>query len=167
MNRSPRTQLADGRQLTPQGADHIRLDQPPIAPAHATRLGQMLLPRDHQPGKVERILMRRRIRAVVIAELAVITLIGDPMVFGRCELGDVSLILVDAVEQRVERRTQIEAASAAIADLIDALRVFLQLRWVDGIDQAQAIHVAPIRKQSAVSYQRRGGVRPSSSPSEN
>ena len=45
-----------------------------------------------------------------------------------------------AVEQRVERRTQIEAAPAAIADFIDALRLFLELRRIDGVDQAQTIH---------------------------
>jgi hypothetical protein len=47
---------------------------------------------------------------------------------------------VDAVEQRVERRTKIEAAPAAIADFIDALRLFQELRGIDGIDQAQTIH---------------------------
>ena len=68
------------------------------------------------------------------------------MVVSGRELGDVSLIAVDAVEHRVERRTKIEAAPAAIADFIDALRLFLELHGIDGIDQAQTIHVAPIRK---------------------
>ena len=95
--------------------------------------------------------MRRCIGTVVETQFTVIALIDDPMVVGRCELSDVSLRSIDAVEQRVERRTQIEAAPAAIADFIDALRVFLELRGVDGIDQAQTIHVAPIRKQSAAS----------------
>lgn len=95
--------------------------------------------------------MWRRIGTVVVAEFAVIALIDDPMVVGGRELGNVALMTVDAVEQRVERRTKIEAAPAAIADFIDALRVFLELRGIDGIDQAQTIHVSPIRKQSAVS----------------
>ena len=56
------------------------------------------------------------------------------------DLGDVTLMPVDAVEQRVERRTQIEAAPAAIADFVDALRAFLKLRGIDGVDQTQAIH---------------------------
>ena len=86
--------------------------------------------------------MRRRIGTVVVAEFTVIALIDDPMVVGGRELGDVALITVDAVEQRVERRTKIEAAPAAIADFIDALRVFLELRGIDGIDQAQTIHGA-------------------------
>ena len=111
--------------------------------------------------------MRRRIRTVVVAELTVIALVDDLMVVGRRQLRDVSVIPVDAVEQCVERRTEIEAAPAAVAHFIDPLRVALKLRGVDGMNQAQTIHVAPIRKQSAVSYQRQGGVRSSSSPSEN
>ena len=99
--------------------------------------------------------MRRRIGTVVVAELTVIALIDDLMVVCGCELGDVSLILIDAVEQCIERWTEVEAAPAAIADFINTLRVFLELRGVDGIDQVQAIHVAPIRKQSAASPQRR------------
>ena len=95
--------------------------------------------------------MWRRIGAMVETEFTVIALIHDPMMVGWRKLGDVTLIPVDAVEQRVERRTKIEAAPAAIADFIDALRVFLELRGIDGVDQAQTIHVAPIKKQSAVS----------------
>ena len=84
--------------------------------------------------------MWRRIGTVVETELAIIALIDDPMVVGWRELGDVALIPIDAVEQRVERRTKIEAAPAAIADFIDALRVFLELRGIDGIDQTQTVH---------------------------
>jgi hypothetical protein len=122
----------------------------------------MLLPRDHQAGEIEGVLMRRRIRTMVETEFTIIALIDDPMVVGWCEFCYVTLIPVDAVEQCVERWTKIEAAPTAIADFIDTLRVFLELRGIDGIDQTQAIHVAPIRKQSAVSHQRQGGVRSSS-----
>ena len=95
--------------------------------------------------------MRRRIGTVVETELTVIALIDDPMVVGRCELGDVSLIPVDAVEQRVERRTKIEAAPAAIADFIDALRVFLELRW-DRWDRSDSGH-SRCSDQKAISGQ--------------
>ena len=95
--------------------------------------------------------MRRCIGTVVVAELTVIAFIDDLMVVGRRQFRDVSLIPVDAVEQRIKRWTEVKAAPAAITHLIDALRVFVELRRVDGVDQAQTIHVAPIRKQSAVS----------------
>jgi hypothetical protein len=127
----------------------------------------MLFPRNHQAGEIESVLMRRRIGAMVETEFTIVAFVDDPMVVGWCELCDITFIPVDAVEQRVERRTKIEAASTTIADFIDALRVFLELLGIDGIDQTQTIHVSPIRKQSAVSHQRQGGVRSSSSLSEN
>jgi hypothetical protein len=96
----------------------------------------MLLSRNHQAREIEGILMRGRIGAVVVAEFAVIAFVDDPVMVGGRELGDVALIPVDAIEQRIERRTQIEAAPAAVADFIDALRLFLELRGIDGIDQA-------------------------------
>ena len=99
--------------------------------------------------------MRRRIGTVIVAEFTVIALVDDLMVVGGREFGDVTLVSIDVAEQRIERWTQIEAASAAIADFIDTLGVLLKLRGIDGIDQAQTVHVSPIRKQSAVSYQRR------------
>src|SRR5262245_8775200 len=154
-------------QQTPEALDEIRLDQPPIAPTYPPCCGQMLFPRDHQAGEIESVLMRRRIRTVVVTEFTVIALIDNPMVVGNREFGDVAFIAVYAVEQRIERRTQIETPSAAIADFINTLRVFLELHGLDGVNQAQTIHVSPIRKQSAVSYQRQGGVQSSSSPSEN
>ena len=84
--------------------------------------------------------MRRRIGTVVVTELTVIALIDDPVVVGVCELRDVPLITIDAVEQRVERWTQIEAAPAAIADVIYALRLFLEPCGIDGVAQVQTIH---------------------------
>ena len=84
--------------------------------------------------------MRRSIRTVVVAELAVIALVDNPMVVGGRELGDISLTTIDTVKQCVERWTQIEAAPAAIADFIDALRLFLEPCRIDGVDQVQTIH---------------------------
>src|SRR5262249_9684193 len=131
--------IGDRGPQTPEGADHVRLDQQPIAPAYSPRHGKMLFPRNHQPRKIECVLMRGRIGAVVETELTVIALIHDLMMVGWRKLGDVTLIPVDAVEQRVERRTQIEAAPAAIADFIDALRVLLELCGIDGFEQTQTI----------------------------
>ena len=98
--------------------------------------------RDHQAREIDRILMRWCIGTVVETEFTVVAFIDDPMMVSRCELRHVSFVPIDAVKQRVERRTQIEAASAAIADFIDALRVFLELRGIDGMDKAQTIHSA-------------------------
>jgi hypothetical protein len=77
---------------------------------------------------------------VVVAEFTVIALIDDPVMVGGSELGDVPFMPIDAIKQRVERRAKIEAAPAAIADFINTQRLFLELRGIDGIDQAQTIH---------------------------
>ncbi|MCG3778278.1 MAG: hypothetical protein JW388_0991 [Nitrospira sp.] len=89
-------------QQTSKAADQIRLDQEPIAPAHPARGRQVLFPGDHQPGKVQTILMRRRIGAMVVAELTVVTFVDDLLMVGRRQLRDIALILVDAIQQRVE-----------------------------------------------------------------
>ena len=68
--------------------------------------------------------MRRRVGTVVVAELTIIALIDDSMMVSGCEFADVALIPVDTVEQCIERRTKIKASPAAIADFVDALRVF-------------------------------------------
>jgi hypothetical protein len=46
--------------------------------------------------------MWRRIGAVVVAKFTIVALIDHPMMIGWREFGDVALIPVDAVEQRVE-----------------------------------------------------------------
>jgi hypothetical protein len=84
--------------------------------------------------------MRRRIGTMVVAEFTVVALIDNTMVVAGRELCDVSFITVDAIEQCIERRTQIEAAAATIADFINALRFFLEPCGIDGVDQIQAIH---------------------------
>ena len=65
------------RRQTPESTDRVRLDQEPITPAYPTRRSQMLLPRNHQAGEIEGILMRRRIGTVVVAEFTVIALINS------------------------------------------------------------------------------------------
>src|SRR6185295_10998053 len=97
--------IGNRRQQTPETADHIRLEQQPIAPAHPSRRGKMLFPRNHQAGEIESVLMRRRIGAMVETEFTIVAFVDDPMVVGWCELCDITFIPVDAVEQRVERRT--------------------------------------------------------------
>jgi hypothetical protein len=92
---------------------------------------------------------------MVETELAVITLVHDPMVVGRRELGHVSFVPIDSIQEAVERRAQIEATPATVADLVDSQRFFLQQRWVGRIDQTQALHGPFPRKQSAVSPRRR------------
>jgi hypothetical protein len=46
-----------------------------------------------------------------------------------------AVVPVDAVEQRVEGRTQIEAPAASVANLIDPQRIFRELSRIDGLNQ--------------------------------
>ncbi len=68
-----------------------------------------------------------RIRAVVVTELAVITFLLDPFVIRGGQTGDVALILVDAVQQRVEGRTEVETATTAVADVEYAIRLLYEI----------------------------------------
>jgi hypothetical protein len=78
---------------------------------------------------------------MIETELTVVAFVDNPaMVLGR-QLPGIPLIPVDAVEQRVERRTEIEAAAAPVADLIDAQRFFVQLRGIDRLDEGETSHV--------------------------
>jgi hypothetical protein len=75
--------------------------------------------------------MRGSIRAVVVTQFAVVALVDHPLMFRRHDLLDMAVVPVDPVQERVERRTEVEAAAAAVADFIDAQRIFLKLLRVD------------------------------------
>src|SRR5512144_369064 len=92
-------------------------------------------------GKVELVLVRRRVRAVIETELAVVTLIDYRPMVGGSQVCNLSLIPVDTVQQGVERRTEVETAAAAVADFINAQRFLVQLRRLDRIDKTESFHI--------------------------
>jgi hypothetical protein len=104
--------------------------------------------------------MRWRIGAIVETELAVVALIDHLMMVGRRELPDVTCIDVDTIEQGIERRAQIETAAAAVADVIDPQRFFVQLLRIDRINETEALHVDAGGKLSAISSQLRRETSP-------
>ena len=61
---------------------------------------------------------------MVVAELAVVALIGDSFVIAGRELAEIAVLRVDPLEERIEGRAEIEAAPAPIADLKDPRRFF-------------------------------------------
>jgi hypothetical protein len=90
--------------------------------------------------KIDFVLVWGCIGAVIETELTVIAFVDDPpMILGR-EFGDIPLIPVDPVEQRIKRGTEIEAATASIADLINAQRFVVQLHWTDGLNEREPSH---------------------------
>src|SRR5687767_5335721 len=133
--------VAEGRRPTPKTPDKIRFDQPPVPPADTSFRSQLLLPGEHQVGKIDFVLMWRRVGTVIKTQLAVVALIDNlAMIFSGQPL-NVPFVFVDPAEQRVERRTEIEAPATAVADLIDAQRLLLELYRVDRTDETQAFHV--------------------------
>jgi hypothetical protein len=92
-------------------------------------------------GKIDFVLVGRRVGTVIKTELTVIALIDDPAMVLRAELGHIPFILVDAIEQGIERGAEIEAAAAAVADFVDAQRLFVQLRSINRSDKGKTSHV--------------------------
>ena len=89
--------------------------------------------------KIDLVLVRRRIGTVIEAEFAIIAFVDDPMMIGRRQLRRrLRRSRSMPIEQRVERWAEIEAAPAPVADLIDPERLFVELRGIDGIDQAES-----------------------------
>lgn len=77
---------------------------------------------------------------MVIAELAVVTFVDDSMMIGRCELRDHTLILINPVQERVERRTEVEAAAAAVADIVDPQCFLFEGSLIDRLEKTKFYH---------------------------
>ena len=103
--------------------DQVRFDQQAVAPGRALFPDPLLFPRGHETREIDPVVMGRRVRAVVVTELAVITFLLDPFVIRGGQPGNVALILVDPVQQCVEGRTEVETAPAAVAHVEDAIRL--------------------------------------------
>ena len=78
--------------------------------------------------------MRWGIGAMVVAEFAIITFVDDAMVIGRRKLRDITLVVIDPVQKRVEGRTKIEAAAASVADIIDSQRFLFEGGRIDRLE---------------------------------
>ena len=100
-------------------AYEISLNQQFVSPGGSTFRGSLLFPGCHQSGKIQIILVGRRIRAVVETELAVITFLFDLGEILWRQLRNIAFVIINAVKQRIERWTQVEASAAAIANIKD------------------------------------------------
>ena len=74
-------------------------------------------------GKSRSKRMRRGVRALLVAQLALEAEVLDPLDLVRAQLRDVAVagLGVEGVEQRGERRAEVEAEPAAVADVEDPL----------------------------------------------
>src|SRR5690348_5966387 len=62
---------------TAHSADKIGGDEPPVPPTDPSLSRQAPFPEDHQMGKIDLVLVRRRVGAVIEAELAIVTFIDN------------------------------------------------------------------------------------------
>ena len=63
---------------------------------------------------------------MVVAEFAVITLVDNPMKIGGSKLRDMAPMVVDPVEERGERGTEVKAPATAVADFINTQGLFFE-----------------------------------------
>ena len=71
--------------------------------------------------------MGGRVGTMVVAELAVIAFFFDLLVVNSGEFGDVTFVFVDFIKEGIERRTEIKAATASIADIKNAIGLLFEL----------------------------------------
>jgi len=114
-----------GRGQAPEAPDQLGVSEEAILERYTLLPGFGRARAEHEPRKVDLPAVRRRVRAVVVAELALVAEVYDLLdVLGR-ELLDVPVHRVDveAVEQHLEGRTQRQAAPAAAADVVHAAKL--------------------------------------------
>jgi len=91
---------------------------------------------------------------MIEAELAVVALVNDPAMIGWGQLGDIAFIIVNPPEQCIERRAEIETASATVADFVDPQRFLVQLSGINRVDEAEALHRRGAHRRSATGTER-------------
>ena len=109
-------------------AEHLGPRQHPRAQAEAARLPANGIGAQQQAREVELELVAviRRVGALDVTELALVAGVDHAPGFCRRELPDVPLVPLDGFEQLGERRAQVEAKPAAVADVEDPLQFLLE-----------------------------------------
>src|SRR5438445_264987 len=112
--------VRERRQQRAELADPVGPDEQPVPPAGFPLLRLELLPPDHEPRKIDLVLVRAGVGAMVVAELAVVALIGDLPKVVRRQLAQVAVAGVNSLEERVKGRTEIKTPPTTVADFEDA-----------------------------------------------
>ena len=78
---------------------------------------------------------------MVVAELAVIAFLFNLFeILGR-KLRRVALVLINAIEEGIEGRAEVETAAASVTDVIDAQGFFFKLRTIPAwSNQVKSLH---------------------------
>ena len=123
--------VAEGRGGGPERTHRVHVAEPRVLPRDAFRGRARRLGPQDQPREVEVEAVRRRVRAVVEAELALPAQVDDPAVLRGLDLGDVALVVVHRLEHVVEGRTQAVAPATPGADAGNALQLLVDGRGIE------------------------------------
>jgi hypothetical protein len=94
----------------------------PLPERHTLLLAHRVDPA-HEPREVELPFVRRHVGALHVAELALVALVDHLVALGVGQRRDVAVFGVDEVEQGRERRAQVEAEPAAVAQVEDPVEL--------------------------------------------
>ena len=124
-----RDPVRQGRRRAPELADQLGVAEKAILQRHALLPGRRGPRAQHEAREIDLPPVRRRVRAMVVAELALIAEVDDFLDVGGRQLLDVAVhgIRVEPVEHHLERRAQRQAAPAARADVVDAAQLRVHL----------------------------------------
>ena len=112
--------VRDRRDRRADAAEQLGIPEHPVAERDAFTVGAGNARLLHEQRKIDGPAVRRGVGAERIAELAAEAEIDRSTILLDGERGDVSVVLVDRVEQMGERRTEVVAAAAPGADVVDA-----------------------------------------------
>ena len=88
---------------------------------------------------------------MVIAELAVIALVCDLFEIRLGQFRDVAVVAIDAIEQRVKGRAQIETSPAAVANLVDPVGLLIEIHTAPRrCNEIQSFHAGTIMQSPIV-----------------
>ena len=107
-----------------EAAETVGIAEDALAECDAALAHFRQLRAEHEPWKIDRELVRRRVGALHVAELALVAEVDDLVHLDGRERADLAaaglLVPVDRVEERRERRAVVEAHPAGVADVEDA-----------------------------------------------
>ena len=97
--------------------------------------------------------MGRRIRAMVETEFAIVAFVDDAMMVRRGKFRHIALVLIDSIQQRIERGAEIETPAAAVAHIVDPQGFLFQVLGIDRIDEVELVHRRVAIMQAAIGNQ--------------
>jgi hypothetical protein len=107
--------------------------------------------------------MGRDVGALDVADLALEALVDDLVLLGLRELGRIAVVAVDELEQRRERRAQVEAEATAVTEVVDPGQLVAQVTLVELLRVLRVVrggHEAPGTASGGPGPARAGRARP-------